>query len=148
MNMTATDFIALLPLLIITGTSILIMLAVAIRRRHAVTAALTLAGLAVAFASVWVAATVAPRQVGGIFTVRNRAALCRAGNHGSGAHRLENSLSNHNTTINSRVRPCNDCRSDFTYSLSPVKKAVLKRGFHGKLADKWGFRRRVRVTQT
>jgi len=63
MNMTATDFIALLPLLIVTGTSIVIMLAVAIRRRHAVTAVLTLAGLAVAFASVWVAATVAPRQV-------------------------------------------------------------------------------------
>ena len=63
MNMTAPDFIALLPLLIVTGTSILIMLVVAVRRRHAVTAALTLAGLAVAFASVWVAATVAPRQV-------------------------------------------------------------------------------------
>lgn len=61
--MAGADFIALLPLLIVAGTVILVMLGIAIRRSHPATLGLTLAGLAAAFRSLWVAATVAPRQV-------------------------------------------------------------------------------------
>jgi NADH-quinone oxidoreductase subunit N len=60
---TGADFIALLPLLILAATSIVIMLAVALRRHHGVSAIVAFAGLAIAFASLWGAATVAPRQV-------------------------------------------------------------------------------------
>jgi NADH-quinone oxidoreductase subunit N len=61
--MTRADFIALLPLLIVAATTVIAMLRVAIRRDHLVTAAITLAGLAVAFASLWVAAGSVPRHV-------------------------------------------------------------------------------------
>jgi NADH-quinone oxidoreductase subunit N len=54
---------ALLPLIVISVTAILVMLATAIRRHHAVAALLTLAGLAVAFVSLWPAASLVPRQV-------------------------------------------------------------------------------------
>ena len=57
------DLIALLPLLIVAGTSILVMLAVAAHRDHRVSATLTLLGLAAAFASLWVAAPAVPLQV-------------------------------------------------------------------------------------
>ena len=60
--MTAADFIALLPVLIVAATSIAVMLAVAIRRNHAASAAMTLAGLAAAFGALWPAAGAAPRQ--------------------------------------------------------------------------------------
>jgi len=61
--MNTTDTLALLPLLLISGTSIVVMLGIAAKRSHALTAALTLAGLAAAFASIWAAAPVVPRQV-------------------------------------------------------------------------------------
>jgi NADH-quinone oxidoreductase subunit N len=60
---------ALMPLLIIAGTAVLAMLGVAIRRRHRVTAGLAFAGLAAAFASLWVAAGSAPRVVPPLFTI-------------------------------------------------------------------------------
>ncbi|MEO8592352.1 MAG: NADH-quinone oxidoreductase subunit N [Candidatus Solibacter sp.] len=61
--MHGNDFIALLPLLIVAGTSIVVMLAVAVHRRHARSASLTFIGLAAAFASLWIAAPVVPLQV-------------------------------------------------------------------------------------
>jgi NADH-quinone oxidoreductase subunit N len=56
-------------LLILTATTIVVMLAVAIRRSHLVSAILTFAGLVAAFASLWTAATVAPRQVTQLLTI-------------------------------------------------------------------------------
>ena len=67
--MTAADFIALLPVLIVAATSIAVMLAVAIRRNHAASAAMTLAGLAAAFGALWPAAGAAPRQATGLLLV-------------------------------------------------------------------------------
>jgi NADH-quinone oxidoreductase subunit N len=61
--MTGADFIALLPLLIVAGTAVLAMALVAIRRSHAATVVVTLAGLAAALASLWPAASVSPRHV-------------------------------------------------------------------------------------
>ncbi len=61
--MHASDLLALLPLLILGGTAVAAMLGVAVRRSHAFTSALTVCGLALAFVSVFVSATVAPRTV-------------------------------------------------------------------------------------
>jgi NADH-quinone oxidoreductase subunit N len=61
MSVSANELIALLPLLIVAGTSIVVMLAVAVHRNHRLSATLTFIGLAAAFASLWVAA--APLQV-------------------------------------------------------------------------------------
>lgn len=61
--MSGSDAIALLPLILLAGTPVLAMLGVAIRRNHGFTLGLTLVGLAVAFASLWIAAPLAPRQV-------------------------------------------------------------------------------------
>jgi NADH-quinone oxidoreductase subunit N len=61
--MTGADFIAMLPLLVVAGAAVLTMVSVAIRRSHALTVAITLAGLAAAFGSLWPAAAAAPRRV-------------------------------------------------------------------------------------
>jgi len=61
--MNATDILTLLPLLLIAGTSVVVMLGVAAKRSPGLTAGLTLAGLAAAFVSIWAAAPLAPRQV-------------------------------------------------------------------------------------
>jgi NADH-quinone oxidoreductase subunit N len=61
--MNAADFQALLPLLIIAGTAVVVMLAIAWRRNHLLAAVLTLAGLGMALASLEAAAEVAPREV-------------------------------------------------------------------------------------
>lgn len=63
MNVNGEDFIALLPLLILAGTAVVVMLAVAVHRSHALSAALTFAGLALSFASLRVAARYLPRPV-------------------------------------------------------------------------------------
>jgi NADH-quinone oxidoreductase subunit N len=60
---SAIDVIALLPLIVLAGTSVLVMLAIAIRRSHPLTFGLTLAGLAAAFSCIWIAAPEAPRPV-------------------------------------------------------------------------------------
>ncbi len=52
---------ALTPLLILLGTTLVVLLAIAVRRHHAVTAGLAFAGLAAAFASLCLAAGSAPR---------------------------------------------------------------------------------------
>jgi NADH-quinone oxidoreductase subunit N len=61
--MNAADFQALLPLMIISATAVVVMLAIAWRRSHVLTVILTLAGLGIAFASLKAAAEAAPRQV-------------------------------------------------------------------------------------
>src|SRR5580692_2831536 len=61
--MNAADMLALLPLLLIAGTSIVVMLGIAAKRSHELTVGLTFAGLAAAFISIFAAAPLAPRQV-------------------------------------------------------------------------------------
>ncbi len=61
--MNGTDLIAILPLLILTVTAVVVMVAVCIRRSHVLAVWLTLAGLAAAFASLWSAASLTPIQV-------------------------------------------------------------------------------------
>lgn len=61
--MSVADTLALLPLIIVAGTSVAVMLAIAVRRNHGLVIGLTLAGLAVAFASLWLAAGQVPRGV-------------------------------------------------------------------------------------
>ncbi|HWQ55109.1 MAG TPA: NADH-quinone oxidoreductase subunit N [Bryobacteraceae bacterium] len=67
--MTATDFSAILPMILIAAASVAVMLAVAVRRHHAVSAAITLLGLALAFAALWPASAVVPRQVTALLLV-------------------------------------------------------------------------------
>ncbi|MDQ2946473.1 MAG: NADH-quinone oxidoreductase subunit N [Acidobacteriota bacterium] len=58
--MTASDILALLPLLLVAATSVVVMLAAAMHRSHALAFGLTLAGLASAFCSIFFGH---PRQV-------------------------------------------------------------------------------------
>ena len=51
--MNGIHLISLLPLLLVTGTSVLVLLSIAVRRNHAVAFALTLTGLAAAFCSTF-----------------------------------------------------------------------------------------------
>ena len=61
--MNATDLLALLPLLLIAATSVMVMLAIAIRRSHVLAVGLTVLGLCAAFVSLFAAAVRAPRDV-------------------------------------------------------------------------------------
>lgn len=69
--MNGSDTIALLPLIVVAGVSVLVMLATAVRRHHAFTLGLTLAGLAVAFRCTWVAGSVEPRQATALVIIDN-----------------------------------------------------------------------------
>ena len=69
MTVSGNELIALLPLLIVAGASIVVMLAVAVHRDHRPSATLTFIGLAAAFASSWIAAPVAPLQVTQLLTL-------------------------------------------------------------------------------
>jgi len=60
---SAPDLIALLPLIVLTATAVAVMLVAAFRRRHALVAGLTLAGLLGTLAALFAAAGVAPRGV-------------------------------------------------------------------------------------
>ena len=61
--MNGTDFIALSPLLVLSATPIVVMLAIAIRRDQALSAGISILGMMAAFAAVWAADRVVPRQV-------------------------------------------------------------------------------------
>lgn len=61
--MNGPDLIAILPLLVLGGTAIFIMLAIATQRNHAFTAGATITGFVLAFGSLFVAAPLAPRLV-------------------------------------------------------------------------------------
>jgi NADH-quinone oxidoreductase subunit N len=67
--LNATDLFTLLPLFILGGFSIVVMILIAIRRSHAAALWLTLIGLALAFASLWVVAPEAPRQVSSLLII-------------------------------------------------------------------------------
>jgi NADH-quinone oxidoreductase subunit N len=64
-----SDVLALLPLIVLAGTAVLVMLAIAVRRSHDFTLGLTLAGLAAAFASIAAAIPLAPRQVTSLLVI-------------------------------------------------------------------------------
>jgi len=61
--MNTADLFALLPFLLVGGTSVFVMLAIAAWRRHWLSLCLTLTGLAAAFGSLWLVAPLAPRKV-------------------------------------------------------------------------------------
>ncbi len=61
--MNTTNTLALLPLLLVSGTAVVVMLGIAVRRSHKLTAGLTLTGLAAAFLSIFAVAPLVPRQV-------------------------------------------------------------------------------------
>jgi NADH-quinone oxidoreductase subunit N len=61
--MSRADLLAILPLLIAAGTSLVALTAIAVRRSHRATFLITLAGLAAAVGSLAVAGKEAPRQV-------------------------------------------------------------------------------------
>ncbi len=61
--MSASDFMALSPFIVGAAAVVAIMLGIAVRRNHAVTAAAAMAGLAVMMACIPLAAGAAPRQV-------------------------------------------------------------------------------------
>ncbi len=57
------DFIALLPVIVLAIATVVVMLAIAVRRNHLVTLLLTLTGLAIAFLALSPASAVAPLRV-------------------------------------------------------------------------------------
>jgi NADH-quinone oxidoreductase subunit N len=61
--MNAADFVALLPLLTISATAVVLMIAIAIRRNHKAAFAISLIGVAAALASLPLAASALPRQI-------------------------------------------------------------------------------------
>ncbi|MBV8050827.1 MAG: NADH-quinone oxidoreductase subunit N [Acidobacteriaceae bacterium] len=67
--LNARDLIALLPVLVISATAVVVMLGIAFKRSHVLAAALTLAGLAGAFVSIFRAVPLAPRQVTSLLLV-------------------------------------------------------------------------------
>lgn len=61
--MNASDLVALLPMIVLSAAAVIVMLAAAFWRNHLLAAVLAVVGLAGAFGTTWLAATVAPRQV-------------------------------------------------------------------------------------
>ncbi len=61
--MQVRDLYALLPLLVLAVTAGVLLMAIAVRRSHALAIGLTLSGLVLAFASLWPAGWYSPRQV-------------------------------------------------------------------------------------
>ncbi|MEK4032084.1 NADH-quinone oxidoreductase subunit N [Methylocystis sp. IM3] len=61
--MRGADFIAIMPFLVLGASLIAVLLAIAFRRRHGITATLTLLGLGLSLVSLWPAASVSPVQV-------------------------------------------------------------------------------------
>lgn len=63
MRLTVADLRALLPLILLGGATIVVMIAVAIRRSHGVAVGLTLVGLAATFGSLWWVTPLAPHEI-------------------------------------------------------------------------------------
>jgi NADH-quinone oxidoreductase subunit N len=61
--MNTADLLALLPFLLIAGTSVFVMLAIAVYRRHWLSLCITLVGMTAAFGSLWLVAPLVPRKV-------------------------------------------------------------------------------------
>ena len=66
---TGDGLVAILPLLLLSGTAVALMLIITIHRSHRLALGFTLLGLAVSFASLWIAAEVVPRQVTPLLTL-------------------------------------------------------------------------------
>jgi NADH-quinone oxidoreductase subunit N len=66
---SATDLVALLPLVVLAAAAVAAMLAIAVRRSHVLSAVLTLVGLLAAGGTLFIAAAVAPRQVTALLLV-------------------------------------------------------------------------------
>jgi NADH-quinone oxidoreductase subunit N len=67
--MTTSHLIALLPLIILAAASVLLMLVVAIKRNHRLVFAVSLAGIAAAFASLWPLARMGTRTIGSLLVI-------------------------------------------------------------------------------
>ncbi len=67
--MTTAGLIAILPLLLLSGTAVALMLIITIHRSHRLALGLTLLGLAAAFWSLWIAAEVVPQRVTPLLTI-------------------------------------------------------------------------------
>ena len=64
--MNLADAVALLPLVLLGATPVVVMLGIAFKRSHALTAGLTLAGMTAALFSIYPAAAIVPRQIGSV----------------------------------------------------------------------------------
>ena len=64
--MNPGDAVVLMPLVLLGATSIVVMLGIAFKRNHALTAGLTLAGMIAALISIYSVSAIAPRQVGSV----------------------------------------------------------------------------------
>ena len=73
--MTSSLLRASLPLLIVAVTAVAVMLCIAIRRNHRLTAVISVIGLAMAFVSLWPASSVAPLQVTSLLVIDRYALL-------------------------------------------------------------------------
>src|SRR5471032_2260252 len=78
MDLTTQHFIALAPLLIVSATIVVVMLAIAWRRNHSQTFLLTVAGLNLALLSIYPALKVAPLVVTPLLQIDNFACLYMA----------------------------------------------------------------------
>ncbi len=67
--MNATGILVLLPLLLLTGTVVVVMLGIAMKRSYKLTGGLTLMGLTASFLSVCAVVPLVPRQVGSLLLV-------------------------------------------------------------------------------
>src|SRR3984893_1764720 len=65
--MGVADFVVLLPLIAVSTTAVVLMIAIAVRRNHKVAVAISLMGLAAAFGSLPLAVSDVPRQVTSLF---------------------------------------------------------------------------------
>ena len=70
--------IASLPLLIVSVTSVLVMVAIAIKRSHPAAAAISFAGLVIAFVSLWPASSAAPTQITSLLIIDRHALVYMA----------------------------------------------------------------------
>jgi NADH-quinone oxidoreductase subunit N len=61
--MHGADYVAILPLIIVAGTSVAVLVGIAIRRSHRLAALITLAGLGASFGTLWTVYSLVPRQV-------------------------------------------------------------------------------------
>ena len=73
MNLTHTDILTLMPLMVLAGASILIMLVIAVKRNHQVTVVLTLLSLIGALIGLQQVSALLPRQVQQMMLVDNYA---------------------------------------------------------------------------
>jgi NADH-quinone oxidoreductase subunit N len=67
--MRGAEFTAILPFLVLAATIVAVMLAIAVRRRHALAFGLSLAGTVLSFAALLPAGNIAPRHVTPLFVI-------------------------------------------------------------------------------